>query len=508
MKKYITILTLILSLQLNAQPRISEGNHVVSQILGQEIKYSVLLPEDYYSSKKSYPVVYLLHGLGDSEYSWLEYGRISQQIDIAVKKKEIVPMIYVMPQGYRTYYVNDYAGKFSYQDMFIKELIPHIDATYRTKADRNHRATLGYSMGGFGAYILPFKNPDIFSVSVPLSISVRTDDQYMTEESPWWDDQWGKWFGGEGLKGEERLTPYYKDHSPFYVFNEASVESLKKIKLYIDNGDDEGSLAKSNEMLHMLLRDINFPHEFRVRDGGHSFSYWRVSFANGIRFISDAFEGKPYRGDISYLTKPANVSGKNLLQQTSIGDVLLPEDYHQTNRLYPTLYVVGRIQMDVKNKVASMVRSSMKEGTLLPIIVCFVDPSIEDISQTAVSFMQSNYRIRDGYRFKALIGIGEFGNRALTAAITPEKFTTCVLFDVNIDNNVLFENKKAFSKTWLFIKTTSGSNNYKSNGHAHIFLKEHDIYHEYRVTEDADFGVWIINQLPEAFTFIQKKIHR
>lgn len=161
-----------------------------SKILGQEVKYSIILPENYQTKKERYPVVYLLHGLGDNESSWLEYGRASQIIDGATNRGDIIPMIYVMPQGFRNYYVNDYTGKFLYEDMFIKEFVPFIDKHYRTIPDKKHRNP-GLSDGGFGALILPLRNPDVFTVSVPLSISVRTDQQYMTEDASGWDDQWG-----------------------------------------------------------------------------------------------------------------------------------------------------------------------------------------------------------------------------------------------------------------------------------------------------------------------------
>lgn len=81
--------------------RIMEGLSMHSAILGQEIKYTIVLPPGYERAKKNYPVVYLLHGLGDNESSWLEYGRIAQIADQAVAEKEIVPMIFVMPQGFR-----------------------------------------------------------------------------------------------------------------------------------------------------------------------------------------------------------------------------------------------------------------------------------------------------------------------------------------------------------------------------------------------------------------------
>ena len=153
--KNVVIIVLILSKSLlgMAQDMVVtlEGKSIKSKILKQEVKYSVILPKDYSKNEKAYPVVYLLHGLGGNHYSWLEYGRLSQHVERAVNNKEIQPMIYVMPEGYRTYYVNDFYGEFLYQDMFIKELVPFIDANYRTLPKKDKRATIGFSMGGFGA---------------------------------------------------------------------------------------------------------------------------------------------------------------------------------------------------------------------------------------------------------------------------------------------------------------------------------------------------------------------
>ena len=108
---------LLLAAQLLAQEglRIMESMSMHSRILDQEVKYSVCLPPDYYRETMDYPVVYLLHGLGDDETAWLEYGRISQYADWATEKDEVVPMIFIMPEGYTNYYVNDYKGSFLYR---------------------------------------------------------------------------------------------------------------------------------------------------------------------------------------------------------------------------------------------------------------------------------------------------------------------------------------------------------------------------------------------------------
>src|SRR5690606_25538835 len=124
----------------------------------------------------------------------------------------------------------------------------------------------------------------LFTVCVPLSVSIRTDGQYMTEDSNGWNEQWGRLFGGVNTTGQNRITDYYKKHSPMHMLADSDPSRWKGLKIYIDNGDDEQTLAYSNEALHYLLREKNIPHEYRVRDGGHEFEYWRESLPNGLRF--------------------------------------------------------------------------------------------------------------------------------------------------------------------------------------------------------------------------------
>ena len=223
--------------------RIMESMVMHSRILNQDVHFSVCLPKTYYHSKQSFPVVYLLHGLGDDETSWLEYGQISQYADKSVADGEIKPMIFVMPEGFRTYYVNDYKGTFLYQDMFVKELVPHIDSLFRSLADKKHRALMGYSMGGYGALILPAKNPEVFKTGVVLSMSFRTDEQYMNESQDGWNSQWGSIFGGVGTSGTARLTDYFKTNSPFHFFDKPGDPSLSGQNYFFDCGDDEESLS-------------------------------------------------------------------------------------------------------------------------------------------------------------------------------------------------------------------------------------------------------------------------
>ncbi|MDP4282150.1 MAG: alpha/beta hydrolase-fold protein, partial [Bacteroidota bacterium] len=242
--------------------RLVENQYIQSRILCRQIHYAVLLPEDYEKSGTRYPVVYLLHGFGDSETAWYKYGLIQYYVD--QNASQTVPMIYVMPEGFNSYWVNKYNGHYPYMDMFVKELVPAIDSIYRTIKESRSRAVMGYSMGGYGAMIMPVKNHNVFKTGVVLSMSFRTDEQYLEEPQSVFDYQWGPVFGGVGATGEQRLTDYFKAYSPFHFTGAPGDTSMKNINLFLDCGDDEETLTVTNDALHDTLRSLGIPHEYRV----------------------------------------------------------------------------------------------------------------------------------------------------------------------------------------------------------------------------------------------------
>lgn len=265
---------------------------IKSQILNTKVPFSILLPENYdKNTDKRYSVVYMVHGLGDTHNSWNgNYLHANSKIT-ALEKRGLSDMIYVFPEGFSTYYCNYYTGKYNYMDMFINELIPYIDANYRTIPDREHRSITGYSMGGFGAMVLPEKHPEVFLCSAPLSMSFRTDWQYLAESQSGWDNQWGKIFGGTGMSGQGRLTDYYKQHCPYYQFTRENQEKLSAVHWIYTCGDDEENLLFANDTLHIQLRDQGYAHEYRVVDGGHSSSVWNPALDEVLPFFDHYMNG-------------------------------------------------------------------------------------------------------------------------------------------------------------------------------------------------------------------------
>lgn len=263
--------------------RYSTNGSFFSEALNKNITYSMLFPADYLENKEErYPVVYMLHGYGESGRDWTKWVNVIKQLE----SNGLQPMIYIFPNCGNSYYCNSYDGKNMYMDMFVNELVPTVDKSYRTISDREHRAVMGYSMGGFGAMVLPLRNPDVFSISVPLSMSFRTDEQYMTESQDGWNSQWGSIFGGRGSSGSARLTDYYILHCPFYQFTKANLEKLSKIKWFFHCGDDEEQLLIANDNLHVQLRENGYSHEFRIGDGGHDGDYWRNAARETLPWIA------------------------------------------------------------------------------------------------------------------------------------------------------------------------------------------------------------------------------
>ena len=219
-----------------------------SKILGQEIKYSVLLPQEYLSeSTGKYGVVFLLHGWGGNQSSWGPSGLNIQSIaDAQTSNGSIRPLIYIMPEGFNSYFCNRYDGKFNYMDMFINELVPLIDKRFRTTTSKTERAVAGFSMGGFGALSIASQHPETFSVSIGLSPSLNTDEQYISLSQDGWNLQWGNNFGGSGQTGTGRLTSYYKSQCPLHFFKDKPSSTFQTVRYYIDCGDDEERLYAGN----------------------------------------------------------------------------------------------------------------------------------------------------------------------------------------------------------------------------------------------------------------------
>ncbi|MBE7173045.1 MAG: esterase [Williamsia sp.] len=135
-----------------------------SDVNGLERHVNVYVPAEYESNpKKKYPVLYLVHGWGEDENGWSVQGHMANIMDGLIAAGKAVPMIVVMPSG--DIKTNSDVRKASgdITDVFVKDMIPYIDKTFRTYTDRDHRAMAGLSRGGGQTWNTVLNHMDLFA---------------------------------------------------------------------------------------------------------------------------------------------------------------------------------------------------------------------------------------------------------------------------------------------------------------------------------------------------------
>jgi enterochelin esterase-like enzyme len=283
MKKRSIILLLIISaLTSRAQTGMVFDNlGMPSEILGGERKYAAYLPPCFETSNRSYPVLYLLHGAGDDQSGWIQFGEVMHIADKAIKEGKATPMVIIMPDantGHRGYF-NDITGKWRYEDFFFNELMPYVEDKYRIRKEKRYRAIAGLSMGGGGTFMYALRRPELFSSACPLS--AYTGPLSLQEAKQ-------RFAGNNEEITAGVLNEYYENHNALSLINNWPDSNKKAVRWYIDCGDDD-FLFEGNSLVHIAMKKNGIPHEFRIRDGGHSWTYWRESLPEVLQFVSGGF---------------------------------------------------------------------------------------------------------------------------------------------------------------------------------------------------------------------------
>ena len=256
---------------------------VPSKILKSDRKFAIYLPPNYENSQRTYPVLYLLHGAGDDQTGWVQFGEVQHIADKAFEEGKATPMIIVMPDadtGQRGY-ANDPKNEWRYEDFFFQELMPYVEKTYRIKANKRFRAVAGLSMGGGGSFTYALHHPELFSSACPLSaatgpVSLEATKANLKRAKP------------DVNYTDAEIEAYYKRQSVLELVNSVPDDQKKAVRWYIDCGDDD-FLYEGNSMVHIAMRKKEIPHEFRISDGGHTWTYWRKALPTVLGFVSEAF---------------------------------------------------------------------------------------------------------------------------------------------------------------------------------------------------------------------------
>ena len=252
-----------------------------STLLGGPRHFALYLPPGYETSQRHYPVLYLLHGAGDDQTGWVQFGEVGHLADSSIAAGIATPMIIVMPDadtGRRGYF-NSPDGAWRYEDFFFDELIPYVEKTYRARTDKRYRAVAGLSMGGGGAFMYALHRPDLFAAAAPLSAYVGPLR---------FEDLAGRLSPAERALPADTLQAYWRRHNAVELIRALPEAQRDAVRWYVDCGDDD-FLYEGNALAHIAMRQREIPHEYRVRDGAHNWTYWREALPAVLAFVSQSF---------------------------------------------------------------------------------------------------------------------------------------------------------------------------------------------------------------------------
>lgn len=260
------------------QPPAGERNEVVtanldSKLLQRAVKYRVVLPARYKTNTtERFPVIYLLHGLFGHFDNWTDKTRLAEYA-------APYDFIIVTPEGADGWYTDSAAAaKDKYESYIIRELIPEIDKSFRTWADREHRFIAGLSMGGYGAIKFGLKYPEKFSLVGSFSGALGAAT---------FPEKIGGAIGKtiDAVFGPVDSDPR-KSNDIFRIVRDLTPEKIKSLPfIYLDCGTEDFLFQNNREFVDLLV-EKKIPHEFRELPGGHSWSYWDPQVQEFLRVVN------------------------------------------------------------------------------------------------------------------------------------------------------------------------------------------------------------------------------
>jgi enterochelin esterase family protein len=218
-----------------------------SSSLGMMRRAFVYTPPGYMKDARNYPVLYLVHGAGDSDEAWTRTGHANYILDNLIAGGTARPMIVVMPNGHTPDRPGaDILDNVDFGNDFLKDLIPYVDGHFRTLANADGRAMAGLSMGGVHTFNFGLTHPELFH-----SIGIFSSGL------------------GIGPSGKDAIAIYEQA-------NEATLRrdarELKLVYYAIGAEDPFGSVLPATRA---LLDKYGIAYVFHPSDGGHTWINWR-----------------------------------------------------------------------------------------------------------------------------------------------------------------------------------------------------------------------------------------
>ncbi len=407
-----------------------EDKTYFSKANNRDIKIKVYLPPQYRShqtSKARYPVVYNLHGGGGSpERQW---GRVGATLAEAMENKRVRPMIYVFAEGLgNTLFVNTAGTKLQVETTVINELIPFIDANYRTIAAREGRAIDGFSMGGFGALHFAFKYPELFSSVTAYGGALLTYDTLSARDKR------------ENF-GDSR--EYFNEHNPWAWAekNATKIREMVKVRMVIGTKD---WLYPRNVEFKAHLDKLKIPVSYQeVEDEEHCTKcLYEKAGLESLKLMEKAFT-TPGKGNLQDRTYHSAAMNRPMRYK-----IYTPPGYETSKARYPVVYNLhgagGGTPDRQWDRTHQVLIDAMETHKVRPMIYVFVDglgstmwaDAIDGKRLTATTFIHeliphvdATYRTIASKQGRAIDGFSMGGFGALMLSMKhPDLFSSAVSY--------------------------------------------------------------------------------
>lgn len=264
------VLTVAVGLAVSAFGSAPRTYEVRSEAMKTNIAVTVLLPKGYDANPaRRYPLVVLLHGASDTDRH--AYHPLFRE---AVDRHQF---ILVAPRGTRTWWMDSPVDPaYRYETFVVDEMLPWVDAHYRTIPDRLHRGLTGNSMGGHGSFYLALRHKDLFSAVGNIFGGLDL----------WaWRDK-GRWELRERLGDPEKHPEYWKENS---VVNLAKGLKDGELATFTAVGWDDIFIAP-NRALHATLARNGVKHIYLEKNGCHSQEFWEEMYPMMLAFLDNWFK--------------------------------------------------------------------------------------------------------------------------------------------------------------------------------------------------------------------------
>lgn len=230
-----------------------------SEIVRQDVPYDVYLPPCYAETGRRYPYVLLMHGADQDEKIWIEKLGAQKALEAGLRLKALPPMVLVMPYGGELANLNIFREGAGWESVVLTELMPQIEANFCTWNEREGRAIGGISRGGFWAYLIAMRHPELFG-----TVGGHSPAFYWENNAP-------------------------PSHNPLYLARDMEFPPGLQPRMWVDIGSDDKGRPTTEEF-HEMLEARGIDSSFTLNPvGNHDVDYWAAHISEYLTFYGQVW---------------------------------------------------------------------------------------------------------------------------------------------------------------------------------------------------------------------------